>query len=249
MNRTLTLNKVVALAVLGAFALLMIELRYNHRNVLGEHWQSWIPLVYSGTMIVAGAVAVAAWERGGRIVLFWGFALALGVGGVGFWMHNDGKPQRGVARELSAWTLPIEAGHHHHDDEAPPFEVAPTSDQGEAATSEAATSETDAGHADAGHADAGHADAGHADAGHADAGHAATSETDAGHADAGHADAGHADAGHDESGDSHHDGADGHDEAALDAPPALAPLSFAGLGLLGMLACARRFAPSVRNEK
>lgn len=31
------------------------------------------------------------------------------------------------------------------------------------------------------------------------------------------------------------------EQVALKKPPVLAPLSFAGLGLLGMLACARRF--------
>ncbi|MBX6312232.1 MAG: hypothetical protein IRY99_04835 [Isosphaeraceae bacterium] len=35
----------------------------------------------------------------------------------------------------------------------------------------------------------------------------------------------------------------GGDHVALEGPPALAPLSFFGLGLLGMLACARRLQP------
>ena len=188
MNRSLTLNKIVARGILGAFAMLMLELRYDHRNVLGEHWQSWIPLVYSGTMIMAGGGAVAFWERGGRTLLFWGFALALIVGSVGFWMHNQGEPQAGVERVLTVWTQPISAGHHHADHESASSEAAPSS----------ASDEHDHAH----------------DA----TAHDATA----------------------------HDAA-AHDEAALQNPPVLAPLSFAGLGLLGMFACARRFGPRVER--
>ena len=186
--KSLTLNKIVALGVLGAFAMLLLELRFDHRNVLGEHWQAWMPLLYSGTMIVAGGAAMALWERGGRALLFWGFGLALVVGIVGFWMHNKGEPQEGVERVLAAWAQPISAEHHHGDHEA-----APNPDEHDHATGEASHLEADEEHA------------------------AKQGEE--------------------------------HEAAALQQPPVLAPLSFAGLGLLGMLACARRFEPRPRDEE
>jgi len=43
-----TLNKLIALAALAGMAMLMIEIRWVHRKVLGEKWESWIPLVYVG---------------------------------------------------------------------------------------------------------------------------------------------------------------------------------------------------------
>jgi hypothetical protein len=147
-----TLNKLLALGVLVAFALLLLELRFDHRHVLGEHWQAFVPLIYSGAMIVLGGVALGLWQRGGRTFLFWGFSLALAVGVVGFWMHNEDAPQESVGRVLSAWSQPVEHEEHHHE------------------------------------------------------------------------------------------------EAALQAPPVLAPLAFAGLGLLGMLSCARRFQPDAESK-
>lgn len=54
MNRFNALNKLLALGVLAAFALLLMELRFDHRNVLGEHWQAWALLNYSGLMIITG---------------------------------------------------------------------------------------------------------------------------------------------------------------------------------------------------
>ena len=146
-----TLNKLVALLVLGALAGLMMEIRYTHRHVLGEEPLSWTPLLYSGTMVITGVVALLLWNRGGRAALFWGFAVGMIVGPTGLWLHTMGHPAQGLKRELSAWQMPIQSAHD--DDKS------------------------------------------------------------------------------------------GGDEAALNAPPVMAPLSFFGLGLLGMLVCARRFQP------
>ena len=170
-----TLNKWIALGILGAFATLLLELRFDHRHVLGEHWQAWAPLIYSGTMLVAGSIALALWDRGGRALLFWGFALALAVGSVGFWMHTMGQPVKNVERILAAWSQPINAEHSQSSEGA------------------------------------------------------------------------HAENTHDESTEGQH-AEGGHSEAALQKPPVLAPLAFCGLGLLGMLACARRFQPNAVDE-
>jgi hypothetical protein len=117
MNRFWTLNKLVALGVLGAFAMLLLELRFDHRHVLGEHWQSLVPLIYSGAMIIVGGLALWLWDRGGRVLLFWAFSVALVVGVVGFWMHNKGQPVQGVERTLAAWSQPVENEHEHDEHE------------------------------------------------------------------------------------------------------------------------------------
>ena len=44
----------VAGALPGGVALLLFELRFEHREVLGETWHSWIPLVYSSVTLLAG---------------------------------------------------------------------------------------------------------------------------------------------------------------------------------------------------
>jgi len=154
-----TLNHLVVLLLMGAFALLLIEVRSLHHAVLREHAIAWAPIAYSGLMLVAIAIAVPLWDRGGRRALFWAFAPALVIGPVGCWFHNDGRPLHGLGRELAAWARPIgpPAGEESQESGAQPA---------------------------------------------------------------------HEDAPEDEGG-----------------PPALAPLAIAGLGLLGMLACARRFQP------
>ena len=165
-----TLNKLVVVTLLGGFAMLLIEVRYAHRDVLGAHQVAWTPILYSGLMMLVGVVALLGWDHGGRRVLFWGFAVALLVGPVGAWLHNEGRPLRGFARELRAWTQPVGPGPRHE-----------AADVGDAAGEH--------------------------------------HPSDGGH----------------EAGAHHGHGADG--------PPALAPLAFVGLGLLGMLACADRFQP------
>ena len=105
-----TLNKLIVLLVLGAFFMLLLEIRYAHRDVLGEHTLSWTPLVYSALMLVAGVASLLLWERGGRKVLFWCFAAGLVVGPLGLWLHTGKHPARGLKRELSAWAMPIHGG-------------------------------------------------------------------------------------------------------------------------------------------
>lgn len=84
-----TLNKLVVLALIGAFSTLLFELRFQHQAVLGEHLIAWSPIIYSGLMAIISLAALFFWERGGRRVLFWAFAAALIVGTVGFWQHNE----------------------------------------------------------------------------------------------------------------------------------------------------------------
>ena len=157
-----TLNKLVVLTLLGGFAMLLIEIRAMHQKVLGEEAIAWTPLVYSGLMLLGGAAGLALWDRGGRRLLFWGFALALVVGLLGDWLHTMGKPIQAFMGELSAWAEPI--GPKKEDGDRP--EQAKVDEEADAKKSR-----------------------------------------------------------------SH-------------APPALAPLTFVGLGLLGMLACSGRFQPN-----
>jgi len=100
-----TLSKLMVVGLLGALSLLLVEIRFEHRAVLGEAWQSWIPLFYSGGMVALGAGGLARWHRGGRQVLRVGFAAAFLIGLLGLWFHSDGHPLSGVLQVLAAWTL------------------------------------------------------------------------------------------------------------------------------------------------
>lgn len=106
-----TLNKLVVLLVLGSYFLFMMELRFEHMDVLGEHWQAWIPIVFSGVMVLAGILGLWMWEKGGRKILFWGFTASLIVGLLGMWFHTKGKPFDSVKIVIAAWQTPIEKHH------------------------------------------------------------------------------------------------------------------------------------------
>ena len=105
MSKPATLSKLIVISLLGALSLLLVEIRFEHREVLGEAWQSWIPLLYCGAMLALGAAALTRWHRGGRRVLQVGFAVAFLIGLLGLWFHSDGHPLSGVLQVLAAWTL------------------------------------------------------------------------------------------------------------------------------------------------
>jgi hypothetical protein len=109
--RERSLDERVAAAVLGGAALLLAEVRFEHREVLGETWAAWVPLVYSAALLVGGGAALLFWRRGGRLVLAALFALAFVVGGLGIWFHSNGHPLTHLAQVLSAfWVPPGEDG-------------------------------------------------------------------------------------------------------------------------------------------
>jgi len=111
MSRPATLSKLIVISLLGALSLLLVEIRFEHREALAEAWQSWIPLFYCGAMLALGAAALTRWHRGGRQVLLVGFATAFLIGLLGLWFHSEGHPISGVFRVLGAWALrPGDAG-------------------------------------------------------------------------------------------------------------------------------------------
>ena len=95
----------IVAAVLGGAAFLLAEIRFEHREVLGETWVAWLPLAYAALLVVAGGAALLRFRRGGREVLRVLFAVAVVVGVLGIWFHSGGHPFRGVLQVLSAFGL------------------------------------------------------------------------------------------------------------------------------------------------
>jgi hypothetical protein len=114
-----TLNKLIVLLLTGGFFMFMMDLRYEHQDVLGDHWQAWIPIVFSAFMIIATIAGLWLWEKGGRKVLFWLFSASLIVGILGVWFHTKGKPLKSAVTILTAWRAPI-VKHQRRKKTAPP---------------------------------------------------------------------------------------------------------------------------------
>ena len=103
--RSRTVNEVFVAALLLGAAFLLVEVRFEHREVLGEIWVAWLPLACAAALLIGGAIALPFWRRGGRTALAILFGLAFVVGTVGIWFHSGGHPIGHVAKVLSAWRL------------------------------------------------------------------------------------------------------------------------------------------------
>ena len=97
----------MAAFLLGGIALLLCELRFEHRAALGETWRSWIPLVWGGATLLIGALALLKWNAGGRRVFAVLFGAGAIVGMLGFWFHTGGHPLKGLVDVLGAWRVPL----------------------------------------------------------------------------------------------------------------------------------------------
>jgi hypothetical protein len=99
-------EKRIAAALLGGAAFLLLEVRFEHREVLGETWRGWIPLSCAALLIAVGVPAWFAWASKGRKLLMALFSLSIATGLLGAWFHSGGRPFRSAARVVSAWALP-----------------------------------------------------------------------------------------------------------------------------------------------
>jgi hypothetical protein len=115
-----TLAEEVVAALLAGAAGLLVDLRFEHREALGETWRAWVPLVFSALLVTVGAVALARFRRGGRRVLMGLFATALVVGSAGLWFHSKGHPLQGLTQVAAAWAaLPGSNAGVPHDGRPP----------------------------------------------------------------------------------------------------------------------------------
>lgn len=93
----------LAATLLSGAAFLLVEVRFEHREVLGETWHGWIPLGCATLLLVLGVPAWLAWRKGGRKLLIALFALAAAIGPLGMWFHSDGRPVRALASIARVW--------------------------------------------------------------------------------------------------------------------------------------------------
>ena len=199
-NSLWTLNKLIVLLLLGGFLILLPEIRFDHSDVLAETWKGYIPLVYCAAMVLISLVGLACWDSFGRQLLLFGFTVALIVGALGFYFHN----QRNVVGRTVAMVATL---------------AQPVAKKKKPAMNMPATSPSTDG---ASLANSVHA-AGGAHAGNSaqkpPAGIGATAQASGGAKKA------------------------PKPLLSRNSPPVFAPLSFIGLGLIGILVCMKRFQP------
>lgn len=90
------LQKGLLLALLGGILLLLVEIRFEHSTVMGEKWQSWIPVIYLSALVILTPLAMAFLRSFGQILLVVLFSGLIIVGTLGFFFHGKGKPVQQV---------------------------------------------------------------------------------------------------------------------------------------------------------
>jgi hypothetical protein len=92
LQRPEAIQKILLWLVLAGLFILLVEIRIEHRAVLGEKWQPWIPFIYLLVMAVVGPMSMIFFRSFGRKVLAVCFVGLAVVGSLGFWFHSEGKP-------------------------------------------------------------------------------------------------------------------------------------------------------------
>jgi hypothetical protein len=106
MTRPLDRERAAVALVLGGVAVLLCDVRFEHREALGETWRASIPLFWGAATLLAGSFALwrwAAWRR----LLAATFAAGVVVGLLGFWFHSGGHPLHALTDALAAWRIPF----------------------------------------------------------------------------------------------------------------------------------------------
>lgn len=107
--------------LLGGISLLLVEIRFEHQAVLGEKWQSWIPIVYLSSMLLLGTLGMATFRRIGRRLLIGCFIGLAIVGLLGFWFHSKEKPIQKVAEIVTTdLSTPGHLREQSDEDTTPP---------------------------------------------------------------------------------------------------------------------------------
>jgi len=109
------LARLLMLCLSGAFFGLMCDVRIEHVEVVHHRSITWTPILFAGVMTVACFVSTVWWNRATKRVMVPLFALAILIGAVGFYLHNDGQVLGVVKTVIAAWTN----SHMQHED-APP---------------------------------------------------------------------------------------------------------------------------------
>lgn len=90
-KRVQLLQRLILLTLAGGFLILLIEIRFQHSVVMGEKWQSWIPVLYLTILLVLVPIGLVFYRRFGRNLLIALFSGLIVVGTLGFWFHSKNK--------------------------------------------------------------------------------------------------------------------------------------------------------------
>jgi hypothetical protein len=89
--------------LIAGFLLMMLDIRFEHRQVVGEVKIAWVPILYSLAMVFLIPLGVFLFKKGGKHLLTVCYAGALIVGALGIYLHSSGQLIARLTDVLSVW--------------------------------------------------------------------------------------------------------------------------------------------------
>lgn len=120
-------SQLILLLVAGGFLLMLIDVRHMHREILSEHWQSWIPIVISvlGFFIAVALIKIKRLKFLAILIYLSG----IGAGLYGSYLHSEGEMNKYLdlfaSKEIVAYALDKDEyeneKNENEKEEAPPL--------------------------------------------------------------------------------------------------------------------------------
>jgi hypothetical protein len=89
--------------LLAGFLTLMLDIRYEHRQVVGEEPVAWTPIFFSLSMLLAIPLGVLLWRNGGKFLLVFSYTGSIVVGALGLYFHSNGQWMTRLQDIFSVW--------------------------------------------------------------------------------------------------------------------------------------------------
>lgn len=90
------LQRLLLLTLTMGLFILLVEIRFQHSVVMGDKWQSWIPVAYLTALVILLPLGITFFHRFGRNLLIVLFSGLIVIGSLGFWFHSKNKPIQAV---------------------------------------------------------------------------------------------------------------------------------------------------------
>ena len=98
---------------------MLLEIRFEHRQVILDDWHALVPLVFCGAMLSIILISAIFWRQFGKLLLPISYCFTVAVGLLGVYFHSEGHLVDRLLETLSVWTLNVPTGASIQTDHPP----------------------------------------------------------------------------------------------------------------------------------
>lgn len=110
----MTLRRALAAFVAAGCLFLVVEVLIEHREILGEEWVAWAPIVACGLVCLISFWAFVRWRVGTQKAMGMVSAVMLVVGLAGVYFHNADRLEHEEEHEVEAYEESEQGEEGHH---------------------------------------------------------------------------------------------------------------------------------------